>query len=145
MRPVNSIETFIKKYWRALLFTFLSLILLLAIIISFSVTTSFTRVASVDINLPIAENDINAPQRNVAEIIIDNKGRYFIDGNELIDSKPETLFLALSQVIEIRSELTLPLTIRADADSSYQSIITVLEVAGRLGLNDFSMQTSKSK
>jgi biopolymer transport protein ExbD len=119
--------------------------MLLAIIISLSVTTSFTRIAPVDIKLPTAEDDMNFPQRNAVEIIIDYKGRYFIDGNELVDSKPETLFQALSQVIETRSELTPPLTIRADADSSYQSVITVLDIAGRLGLKDFSMQTPKHK
>lgn len=135
----------IRKYWRALLLITLSLIIFLVIMISLSVTTSFKRAAQVDINLPIAENNINSPQRNAIEITIDDKGRYFVDGNELIDSKPETLFLALTQVLEARSDRTPPLTIRADADSSYQSVITAMDIASRIGLTNLTMQTYQGK
>ena len=114
------------------------------LLIFFMVTTTFDKDAKIKINLPSTQNAVASPQNNTMELLIDSKGKYFIDGKEVLNSKTETLFRAMSQALDARGD-TPPLVISADANSNYQSVVTAMDIAGRLGLTNFSMATSQSK
>jgi len=79
------------------------------------------------------------------EVIIDGQGKYFVDGREVLNNKPETLFRAMTQALNERGETAPPLVISADAGTNYQAVVTAMDIAGRLGLTNFSMATSQSK
>lgn len=114
------------------------------LLIFFMVTTTFDKDAKININLPTTQNAAAAPLKMPMEIIIDAKGKYFVDGREVLNSKPETLFRAMSQALTERGEKTPPLIISADAGTNYQTVVTAMDIAGRLGLTNFSMATSQS-
>lgn len=114
------------------------------LLIFFMVTTTFDKDAKININLPTTQNAAAAPLKQPMEIIIDAKGKYFVDGREVLNNKPETLFRAMSQALNERGEKTPPLIISADAGTNYQTVVTAMDIAGRLGLTNFSMATSQS-
>lgn len=114
------------------------------LLIFFMVTTTFDKNAKININLPTTQNAASAPMKKPMEIIIDAKGKYFVDGREVLNNKPETLFRAMSQALTERGEKSPPLIISADASTNYQTVVTAMDIAGRLGLTNFSMATSQS-
>lgn len=114
------------------------------LLIFFMVTTTFARDAKINIQLPTTQNAIASVQKKPMEVIIDEKGKFFVDGREVLNSKPETLFRAMSQALDERGEKTPPLIISADANASYQRVVTAMDIAGRLGLTNFSMATSNT-
>ncbi len=114
------------------------------LLIFFMVTTTFDHDAKIKINLPTTTNASNEADSNKLELLIDNKGNYFVDGREVLNNQPETLFRAMSQALDERGKNP-PLVISADSNSNYQSVVTAMDIAGRLGLTNFSMATSQSK
>jgi biopolymer transport protein ExbD len=114
------------------------------LLIFFMVTTTFDKDAKININLPTTENAAASPTKLPMEVIIDAQGKYFVDGREVLNNKPETLFRAMTQALNERGEKTPPLIISADAGTNYQSVVTAMDIAGRLGMTNFSMATSQS-
>lgn len=114
------------------------------LLIFFMITTTFDRDAKIKIDLPTTQNARAIPQKETLELLIDSQGKYFVDGKEVLNNKPETLFRAMSQALDSRGKNP-PLVISADANSNYQSVVTAMDIAGRLGLTNFSMATSQSK
>ena len=114
------------------------------LLIFFMVTTTFDRDAKININLPTTQNAVASPMKMPLEVIIDGQGKYFVDGREVLNNKPETLFRAMTQALNERGEKAPPLVISADAGTNYQAVVTAMDIAGRLGLTNFSMATSQS-
>ncbi len=115
------------------------------LLIFFMVTTTFDKNAQININLPTTQNAKSSPMKMPLEVIIDGKGKYFVDGREVLNNKPETLFRAMNQALNERGEKSPPLIISADAGTNYQAVVTAMDIAGRLGLTNFSMATAQSK
>ena len=114
------------------------------LLIFFMITTTFDRDAKIKIALPTTESAMPVAEPNNLELLIDSQGRYYVDGLEVLNNKPETLFKAMSQALDKRGDNP-PLVISADANSNYQSVVTAMDIAGRLGLTNFSMATAQSK
>lgn len=113
------------------------------LLIFFMLTTTFDRNAKIKIELPNAKNATAVVEKNAMELLIDGKGTYYIDGREVLNNKSETLFQAMSLALDSR-ERNPPLVISADANTNYQSVVTAMDIAGRLGLTNFSMATSQA-
>jgi len=114
------------------------------LLIFFMVTTTFDRDAKIKIDLPTTTNAVAESQKDTLELLIDNQGKYFIDGKEVLNNKPETLFRAMSMALDGWGGKNPALVISADASSNYQSVVTAMDIAGRLGLTNFSMATTQS-
>jgi len=114
------------------------------LLIFFMVTTTFDRDAKIKIDLPTTSNAMAESQKDTLELLIDNQGKYFIDGKEVLNNKPETLFRAMSMALDGWGSENPALVISADAHSNYQSVVTAMDIAGRLGLTNFSMATTQS-
>jgi biopolymer transport protein ExbD len=118
------------------------------LLIFFMVTTTFDKNAQIKIELPTAESMVVAPEQgDKLNLLIDGQGRYYINGREVLNNKPETLFQAMSQTLDemqAQGQQAPPLLISADAGVSYQSVLTAMDIAGRLGLTNFSMATTES-
>ncbi|RTZ62712.1 MAG: biopolymer transporter ExbD, partial [Aquificaceae bacterium] len=102
------------------------------LLIFFMITTTFDRDAKIKIDLPTTESAAPVAESNTLELLIDSQGRYYVDGLEVLNNKPETLFKAMSQALDKRGNNP-PLVISADAHSNYQSVVTAMDIAGRLG------------
>ena len=115
------------------------------LLIFFMVTTTFDKDAKININLPTTTNAMATPPKMPLEVIIDANGKFFVDGREVLNNKPETLFRAMTQALNERGEKTPPLVISADSNTNYQAVVTAMDIAGRLGMTNFSMATSQSQ
>ena len=114
------------------------------LLIFFMVTTTFDKNAELKIELPTASNTAATVAGDKLELLIDGQGRYYINGREVLNNQPETLFQAMSMTLEEMGNNTPPLVISADAAVNYQSVVTAMDIAGRLGLTNFSIATSQS-
>lgn len=115
------------------------------LLIFFMVTTTFIeRDTEIKINLPTAANMAQSQAQDKLELLIDGQGRYYINGREVLNNTPETLFQAMTMVLNDLEKVP-PLVISADASVNYQSVVTAMDIAGRLGLTNFSMATTQSE
>ena len=114
------------------------------LLIFFMVTTTFDKNAEIKIELPTATNTLQAQNNGKLELLIDGQGRYYINGREVLNNKPETLFQAMTMVLNDMEKVP-PLVISADATVDYQAVVTAMDIAGRLGLTNFSMATTQSE
>lgn len=113
------------------------------LLIFFMVTTTFDKNAELKIELPTASNVAASSTEEKLNLLIDGQGRYYINGREVLNNKPETLFQAMSQTLDGMQQVP-PLVISADASVNYQAVVTAMDIAGRLGLTNFSMATTES-
>ena len=112
-------------------------------LIFFMVSTTFNREAELHIDLPEASAAPSAEQPSqVLEIVVDREGRYFLDGQELVNREAATLRAVLAKRAGDHTDQ--PLVISADAAAPYQAVIRAMDVAGQLGLNNLSLTTKQA-
>ncbi len=112
----------------------------LLLLVFFMVTTSFVRESELTIRLPeVADSAERTADKPILEITVSASGRYFVNNRALIDSRAETLKAAIIKLVpDLDAE---SVTITADGEASYQSVVTVMDVAGKLGLDNISLST----
>lgn len=111
----------------------------LLLLVFFMVSTSFLKATEVRLQLPQADAMPREEPTREIEIIVTASGDYFVDGQELVNRRPETLQRALQRVAGDGREL--PVTIRADARASHQSVVTAMDIVGRLGFREILIAT----
>ncbi len=112
------------------------------LLIFFMVTTTFQKETELQINLPEANAEVSSEQQRPLEIIVDARGRYFVDGKELLNASPETLRAAVQKATVGNKDRQV--VIRGDATADYQAVVTIMDVIGKLGLMHLSLATSES-
>ncbi|HEX7030526.1 MAG TPA: biopolymer transporter ExbD [Gammaproteobacteria bacterium] len=112
----------------------------LMLVIFFMVTTSFVHEAELKVQLPEASVETPASEAAPLEIVVDQDGDYFLNGRALIASRADVLRRALEKTAGARRDV--PLTIRADANTTHQSVVTVMDVAGRMGFVNITIVTA---
>lgn len=121
----------------------ISLIDVLLVLVLFLVlTTTFAREARLDVRLPEAAAEPRAAPLKPLEVVVDAQGRWYVAEREVIGSDAAALQRAIELVAGDARDL--PFTIRADAKAPHQAVVTVMEVAGRLGFEDLAILTVKA-
>ena len=113
------------------------------LLIFFMVSTTFEHQSRIKIDLPEATAVPTKPEDESLEIIIDVQGRYYIGGEQVVNTTPKTLKSAISKAVGEREGPAV--TIRADANTPHQAVITALDVTSQLGLTRISLATSKTQ
>ena len=110
---------------------------LLVLLIFFMVSTTFQQEGRVKVQLPQA-SEIPVPRGSKEPLVITvtADGGYRVNEHVLINSSPDTLRAAILK--EAGTERG-PLTIRADARSTHQAVVTAMDVAGRLGFSHLNI------
>jgi len=111
------------------------------LLIFFMVSTTFEHQSRIQIELPEATATPEELEEESLEIVIDAQGRYFIGEEQVVNTELKTLKSAISKVVGDRG--TVPVTIRADASTPHQAVITALDATSQLGLTQISLATSK--
>lgn len=111
----------------------------LLLLVFFMVSTSFLKATEIRLQLPQAEAVPRVEPAIEIEIMVSAAGDYFVDGQELVNRRAETLQRALEQVAGEEREL--PVTIRADGRASHQSVVTAMDIVGRLGFSRIMIAT----
>ena len=73
------------------------------------------------------------------EIEVTAEGSYRVGGRDLVNNSPDTLATALARATS--GNRAQPITIRADARAVHQSVVTAMDVAGRLGYRQINIAT----
>jgi biopolymer transport protein ExbD len=111
----------------------------LLLLIFFMITTSFVRETEIRLRLPEAETAPPVSVDEALEITITTDGDYLVNGRQVINRRPVTLRRAMANVAGERRDQTV--VIRADARASHQSVVTAMDVAGRLGFMNINIAT----
>ncbi len=113
------------------------------LLIFFMVSTTFSRHSQLEIELPEASAEEQQEQPDHIEIAIDVKGRYYVNGLQLVNAQPATLKQAMR---DAAGDQKAPLIILSvDADTPYQSVVTAMDAALQLGFNNLSIATSQAE
>ena len=111
------------------------------LLIFFMVSTTFEHQSRIQIELPEATASPEELEEESLEIVIDAQGRYFIGEEQVVNTELKTLKSAISKAVGDRG--TIPVTIRADASTPHQAVITALDATSQLGLTQISLATSR--
>jgi biopolymer transport protein ExbD len=109
------------------------------LLIFFMVSTTFDRHAKLKVELPEASATPAQVQQEPVVISIDAKGNYFIDDRQLVNTKLETLKIALRKTVADKEDVSLVL--RADAKTPHQAVVRAMDAASQLGLTRLSIAT----
>lgn len=110
----------------------------LMLLVFFMLSTTFINEANLNIQLPEASLAPEAANQAALEVVVNANGNYFVNGQPLVNTRPETLRAAL---LKLAADQQTALTIRADARSTHQAVVTVMDVAGKLGFSNISIVT----
>ena len=116
----------------------------LLLLVFFMITTSFVRESKIGIRLPEASStEIVSAQEEPMVIAVTAQGTYLVNGRLLIDARPETLESAVRKLAG--DDPGAQVTISADAEASHQSVITAMDVAGRVGYTEINIATVRQE
>lgn len=112
----------------------------LLLLIFFMLSTRFIDEGRLQIRLPEAGVEPDAVSvRDAVEIAVTAEGGYRVNGRPLINNSPDTLAVAIGRAAG--GNRAVPVTIRADARAMHQSVVTAMDVAGRLGYRQINIAT----
>jgi biopolymer transport protein ExbD len=112
---------------------------LLVIIIFLVVSATFSRTSELQINLPTAE--ANAPEDKplVITVEVDAGGQYVVNGNAVEGANVAGIASALTKAAGGGKEPTI--VINADAKSTHQSVVNVMEAARQANYTHITFAT----
>ena len=115
---------------------------LLVVLIFLMLTTTYSRITELKINLPVA--NAKSPEARPRELVvlITADGRYVVDQRMVEGRGADVLAAALSSAAG--SGKNTIVVVNADASASHQSVINVMDAARRVGLSQLTFATQSS-
>jgi biopolymer transport protein ExbD len=112
----------------------------LLLLIFFMVSTTFVDEARIKIRLPqSSDQTAPMPTADPIEITVGVSGEYLVNGRALLNTSPATLSAAVAKLAGDKRDSAI--TIRADARATHQSVVTAMDVVGRLGFRAINIAT----
>jgi biopolymer transport protein ExbD len=115
---------------------------LLVIIIFLVVSATFSRTSELQINLPTAEANSPVDKPLVITVEVDATGRYMVNNSAVDGANVEALAAALTKAVGDGKEPTI--VINADAKTTHQSVINVMEAARQANYTHITFATQIS-
>ena len=114
----------------------------LLLVIFFMLSSTFMQEGRLKIELPQASMVPTGRQKTDPLVVsVTQTGSYRVNDRELINSSTDTLRAAILEVAGTNREMQV--TVRADARSTHQSVISVLDVLGKLGFQRIRFATTE--
>lgn len=110
------------------------------LLIFFMVSTTFDTTSQLKITLPEASDQQSARVPEKLNIMIDAEGRFYLNSRELSSNKSAALMAAIERALDGSD---IPIVIQSDAASPVQSLVTAMDVIGKLGLSQVSIATTR--
>ena len=110
----------------------------LVLLIFFMIATSLRHESKLEIRLPESSGQPLPSNLAQLEVDVDASGRYAVNGQWLEGRDAAALKAPLQAAAQGRE---LPLIVRADGQTPHQAVVTVLDVAGQLGLKQLAIAT----
>ncbi len=116
----------------------------LMMVVFFMLSSSLVNEGRLRIHLPQASSvPTERPKVEPLVVTITQQGSYLVNGRELINTSADTLRAALVQ--QAGSDRSMRVTIRADARTTHQSVVTAMDVLARLGFIEINIATIKGE
>ena len=112
---------------------------LLFLIVFLLLATSFNHFSRLNIILPEAEGVALIEEKNSIEVAVQEDGSYLVNGIILASSNEAELTSMLHQ--EAGSNRDMLFVIAADANATHQSVVRVMDIAGKLGFLNINIST----
>lgn len=113
------------------------------LLIFFMVSTTFDRESEIEVTLPEAAIDLPKNEDNEPlEVTISADGTYFVNGQRVVNTQLSILKQALVKMANGRKDP--PVIISADANTTHQSVVKVMDAARQLGFIHLNIATSQS-
>lgn len=112
---------------------------LLVILIFLMVTTTFSQIAELQINLPTADAEKQAEKPNEITVAVDATGHYVINRTPLTNPGVDALSVALRRAAGDRPDPVV--VINADAEATHQSVVNIMEASRLAGYSRISFAT----
>ena len=113
--------------------------ILIVVLIFLFLTTTYSRFAELQINLPESAAEKSADRPQVLAVAVDANGRYAINGATVAYDNPAGLAGRLQEAARGAKEPVV--AISADAAATHQSVVTALDVLGKLGFAEINIAT----
>jgi len=117
--------------------------ILIVILIFLFLTTTYSRFAELQINLPEASAAASADKPQMLSIAVDATGKYAINGVAVPFSTTAGFAAAMREAAKNAKEPII--AISADAKATHQSVINVMESARLAGYNHISFTTQTKR
>jgi biopolymer transport protein ExbD len=116
---------------------------LLVIVIFLAVTTSYSKYSELKINLPQANAGQQLERSNQLTVGVDKDGHYIVNGSPVKFTDVEDLSLALRRAAGERKDPVI--VIHADALTTHQAVINVMQAANVAGYEHITFTTETSR
>jgi biopolymer transport protein ExbD len=114
---------------------------LIVILIFLFLTTTYSRFAELQINLPEASAERATDKPQMITVAVDANGKYAINGTTVSYGNPQNFSSALRDAARGAKEPIV--AISADAAARHQDVINVMEAARLAGFNHISFTTQR--
>jgi len=115
--------------------------ILIVVLIFLFLTTTYNRFAELQINLPEAAAEKSADRPQVLAVAVDASGRYAINGAATVYGTADNFAEKLRDADKSMKDPVV--AISADAATTHQSVINVMEAARLAGYNHISFTTQQ--
>jgi len=116
---------------------------LLTLLMFFVLTSTFVQHSRLQVTLPKAstqDRDMNAP---ALIITVERDGHFYVGSDEVLGEGVGPLKQAIAR--SAGTDRTRQVTIRADAKSMHQDVVTAMDALGQLGFTRLSIATTPSQ
>jgi biopolymer transport protein ExbD len=117
--------------------------ILIVILIFLFLTTTYSRFAELQINLPEASAERTSDRPQILTVAVDASGKYAINGATTAYGTAQNFALALKEAAKGAKEPVV--AISADAAATHQAVINVMEAARIAGYNHISFTTQTKR
>jgi biopolymer transport protein ExbD len=112
---------------------------LLFLLVFLLVSTTFNQYSRLNLVLPEAAGVPPDTRQQKIEVVVKPNGEYLVNGLSLSSNNEAELMASIKQAAG--SARNLPFTIAADGKASHQSVVQVMDVAGKLGFVNLNIST----
>jgi len=116
---------------------------LLVILIFLMVTTTYSRYAELQINLPTADAERAQDRLDQIDVAVDTQGRYSINRKPVAFTSSGAFSVELRRAAGAAKEPVIVIT--ADANAPHQSVINIMEAARLAGYGKITFTTQAGK
>jgi biopolymer transport protein ExbD len=117
--------------------------ILIVILIFLFLTTTYSRFAELQINLPEASAERASDRAQLLSVAVDASGKYSINGTPTIFGSTQNFARALKEAAKGNKEPVV--AISADAVATHQSVVNVMESARLAGYSHISFTTQTKR
>jgi biopolymer transport protein ExbD len=112
---------------------------MLMLVVFFMLSSTFTDEGRMKVQLPTATEQVQTAKADRIIVTVTQEGGYRVNERDLINASRETLRGAIAEIAgETRSARVL---LRADARATHQSVVTAMDVLGRMGFAQLDIAT----